>query len=342
MPEVWHIVPRTGLRGYVEQGVFVLFFPLHQIAYAFSAYLLLLAKGGRRTRLGLLAYTTLALVDPSPRLGGWSWAWHLGITRLLRGSWLWRMSAAGRGPFTMVRSCPLPPDDGPYIFTNHPHGIIGIAPMTNFGTTVSGFSDLFPGIKVHLLGATSMFRVPFFREWCLLHGHGTVDRSCCLQLLKKGHSIALAPGGARESLESQPGTMRLILKRRKGFARLAVATGAALVPALTFGENELYNTVQFERGTWGRWCQRAFQNAAGFAVPIFYGRSMLFPFFPKRSEVFTVVGFPLRPDDVMSGGEKVIEEAVDALHAKYCISLRELFDKHKADHGLANAELELV
>lgn len=83
-----------------------------------------------------------------------------------------------------------------------------------------------------------------------MHGHGAVSKETCLYLLRRGDSIALAPGGAKESLECVPGNMRLVLKSRKGFARLALSlstafpltaatcagTGAALVPVLGFGE----------------------------------------------------------------------------------------------------------
>jgi len=264
-----------------------------------------------------------------------------GITRWLRGNILWRLSAAGRGPLKMERTVPLPPEEGPYIFANHPHGIIGVAIMTNFGTSVSGYETLFPRIRVHLLGASSMFRIPFFREWALLHGHASVDRSCCMDLLKRGHSIALAPGGARESLESVPGTMRLTLKKRKGFVRLALARNAALVPVLSFGENELYHTVQFKYGSWGRWCQRVLQSVTGFTVPVFVGRFWFAPLIPRHETIFTIVGAPIRPNNLISD-EDVTDEAVDALHAKYCEQLQELFDKHKANHGMPDAQLEFV
>ena len=60
----------------------------------------------------------------------------------------------------------------------------------------------------------------------------------------KGQSIMIAIGGATESLYSTPGTMDLVLQRRTGFVRVALQTGAALVPVINFGENELYNTVR--------------------------------------------------------------------------------------------------
>lgn len=63
------------------------------------------------------------------------------------------------------------------------------------GLQPRGFSRTFPGLAVHLLGHNAIFRIPLFREWCLMHGHGAVGRETCLYLLRRGESIALAPGG---------------------------------------------------------------------------------------------------------------------------------------------------
>ena len=50
-----------------------------------------------------------------------------------------------------------------------------------------------------------------------------------------GRAITIVVGGARESLDAQPHSLRLVLKRRKGFVKLAIRTGADLVPVLAFG-----------------------------------------------------------------------------------------------------------
>jgi len=60
----------------------------------------------------------------------------------------------------------------------------------------------------------------------------------------KGQSIMLAIGGATESLYAGPGTMDLVLRRRKGFVRVALQTGASLVPVINFGENDVYSTIR--------------------------------------------------------------------------------------------------
>lgn len=50
-------------------------------------------------------------------------------------------------------------------------------------------------------------------------------------------------GGANESLLAHPGSCDLVLKRRQGFVRIALLSGASLVPCLAFGENNLYWTA---------------------------------------------------------------------------------------------------
>ena len=38
----------------------------------------------------------------------------------------------------------------------------------------------------------------------------------------------------------EPGTFNVVLGRRKGFVRLALQTGASLVPVVSFGENDMF------------------------------------------------------------------------------------------------------
>lgn len=317
-------------------AAFLCTFPLNSIAACLTVTLVAFARGGIYLRSAIAAYVCWILMDPSPSKGGYESLWKLGITNMLRRSWFWRL-AVQYFPVTLKATAKLPADKGPYIFVCHPHGIIGVSPMTSFGTDANGFSRTFPGLAVHLLGHNAIFRIPLFREWCLMHGHGAVGRETCLYLLRRGESIALAPGGAKESLESVPGTMRLVLQNRKGFARLALRTGAALVPVLGFGENDLYATVQFEKHTWGRTIQERLQQRLGFAMPLFCGLSWL-PLVPRRRPVTTLVGAPLWPETM----PEPTEEQVDAFHQAYCEALRQLFEEHKASYGMAEVSLDLV
>ena len=74
-------------------------------------------------------------------------------------------------------------------------------------------------------------------------GLASVSRESCENILSRGgtngegmgRGITIVVGGARESLDAQPHSLRLVLKRRKGFVKLAIRTGADLVPVLSFG-----------------------------------------------------------------------------------------------------------
>ena len=56
-------------------------------------------------------------------------------------------------------------------------------------------------------------------------------------------SVSVLPGGVREMMESAPGTLRLVLKNRTGVFRMALETGTPIVPVLTYGENELFPSM---------------------------------------------------------------------------------------------------
>merc|ERR1711990_926196 len=47
-------------------------------------------------------------------------------------------------PARLVRTTPLDPNKGPYIFGYHPHGIFVVGAITNFATNGGGFDQLFP------------------------------------------------------------------------------------------------------------------------------------------------------------------------------------------------------
>lgn len=61
-----------------------------------------------------------------------------------------------------------------------------------------------------------------------------------LGALKAGKSISVALGGVREMDETDETTIRTTIAKRKGIYRLAIETGAAIVPIISYGENSLF------------------------------------------------------------------------------------------------------
>lgn len=273
-------------------------------------------------------------MDRSPQVGGWGPC----IAKFLRNCPIWRV-VRDYFPAQLIKTCDLKPDR-PYVFGYHPHGIISVGALLNFGTNATGFDDKFPGVRLHVLGAGAMFKVPFFREWLLAHGGGSVDRHTCEQLLKKGESIMILPGGARESLEAHPDTIVLTLSQRKGFVRVALASGAGLVPVLSFGENELFAQVPNPKGSTLRRIQEHLLQMLGFTLPSFFGIGsfplaiptaglgfLQYGLLPYQRPLTVIVGPPLELPHVPNPSAEVVDE----WHDKYMTALTTLYQSYKGE-----------
>ncbi|KAI5805323.1 diacylglycerol acyltransferase-domain-containing protein [Peziza echinospora] len=351
-------------------------------------------------------------------------------------------------PITIHRTTPLDPT-GNYIFGYQPHGIISIGAWGSFVTDDGeqgdldltnpeeyalqsapgdSFGTLFPGIKNTLLTLDGNFRIPFYREYLLAMGLGSVSRRSCEALLsgsypdknplpphhpqqqypnqhtsafwslpplsyilwayylllsllpvftpsfihphlprtpttssppsQTGNAITIVLGGAHESLLTLPHTYRLILRRRRGFLKLALRSSprhpVSLVPVLAFGENDLYTTLIPKKGGWlYRW-QHAVKRWLGFTVPVFWARGIFnydVGLVPFRRRVDVVVGRPVLPrrfregEDGRVGRERqeVTEEEVDELQEEYVAELERLWDEWKDVFAKGRkGELEIV
>ncbi|EFN54313.1 hypothetical protein CHLNCDRAFT_25068 [Chlorella variabilis] len=274
-------------------------------------------------RLPLLLYH-LWIISPAGRaaVAHSRWPW------LLRRLPLWRGFLTYFPGSRIVKTADLDPQRR-YIFAGHPHGLLGNCYFLAFCTDVLDFRQLYPGIRLSIGVLDLNLCVSFCREICLLFGLCDVDRHTLLARLRQGpgSAVFLAVGGAAESLLTQPGTMDLVLKRRKGFVRVALEAGADLVPVLAFGENEVYQRSQLVPGSLADRMQTATKQICGFTVPRGYGRGILNlksgPL-PERRPLVTVIGEPLR-DLRSEDGRAVVEEC----HARYCAALQALYDKYK-------------
>jgi hypothetical protein len=237
-----------------------------------------------------------------------------------------------------------------YIFGYHPHGIISHGAFAAFATEALGFSQLFPGITNTLLTLDANFRLPFYREYALRMGLASVSRESCVNILSKGgrngegmgRAITIVVGGARESLDAQPGTLRLVLRRRKGFIKMAIRTGADLVPVLAFGENDLYEQVDAKSHPLIHKVQMVVKKLMGFTVPLFHARGIFnydVGLMPYRKPLNIVVG---RPISVLQEQDPT-KDYVDEVHEKYVTELMRLWDDHKDTFAPdRTGELEIV
>lgn len=241
-------------------------------------------------------------------------------------------------PAELHKTHDLPPTRK-YIFGYHPHGIISHGAFAAFATEALGFSEKFPGITNSLLTLDSNFRIPLYRDYILALGIQSVSKESIQAILTRGgpngegmgRAVTIVVGGARESLEAQPGTMHLVLAQRKGFVKMAVRTGADLVPVLAFGENDLYDQLSPQRHPTLHALQMWVLRTLKFTLPFLHGRGIFnydVGLMPYRRPLNIVVGKPIPVRQARSEGEVDAKE-VDRLHAQYVGELERMWEVYR-------------
>nr|XP_033780687.1 2-acylglycerol O-acyltransferase 2-like [Geotrypetes seraphini] len=286
--------------------------------------------------LGLLYLAWLYLDRDTPASGGRSSDWSRNWT-------IWKYFR-DYFPIKLVKTAELDPAKN-YVFGFHPHGILVAGAFGNFCTEATGFSQLFPGLRPHLLMLPFWFKVPLFRDYIMSAGLISSEKESAVHLLsqKSGGQVAvIAVGGPPESLDARPGALTLQILSRKGFIKVAMSQGAQLVPVFSFGENELFHQVENPPGSLIRLVQEKLQKFLGVATPLFHARGVFqysFGLLPFRRPIHTVVGEPI---PVPKNLNPSIEE-IEALHKTYLQKLIRLFETHKIQYGIAEHQhLNLV
>jgi hypothetical protein len=158
----------------------------------------------------------------------------------------------------------------PYILVAPPHGLF---PFGNLVTMIA-----FPclaGFSFKGLAASAALRMPYFRQ--LLCTIGVIDASAksATKALKDGYTIGISTGGVAEVFEtnSATGDEAIVLRERKGLVKLAIRTGAPLVPSYLFGNTKLFS--QYTGGDVGSPLHSFLEQLSrkiGFATVLFWGR----------------------------------------------------------------------
>jgi len=157
-----------------------------------------------------------------------------------------------------------------------------------------------------------------------------------------GRAITIVVGGARESLDAQPYQLRLVLNCRKGFIKIAIRTGADLVPVLAFGENDLYDQFQPDSHPKIHKFQLIVKKLLGFTLPLFHARGVFnydVGLMPYRRPMNIVVGRPIR----VAQNAKPDQQEIDRVHGLYIQELLRIWETWKDDFAPnRKEELQIV
>uniref|UniRef100_A0AC34QJM0 Diacylglycerol acyltransferase n=2 Tax=Panagrolaimus sp. JU765 TaxID=591449 RepID=A0AC34QJM0_9BILA len=163
-----------------------------------------------------------------------------------------------------------------------------------------------------------------------------------LTMEPQSRAVAIVPGGAEESLDSHSYNYDLTLKERKGFVKLAIKTGASLVPVYQFGETGTYHQIPNERGSFVRRVQQTIKNATGISPIIVSGAGFFNNYFgiiPKKVKITTVVGAPIH----ITKNPNPTKEEITHVHDRYVAALVNLFEDNKKKYRVPEqAQLRIL
>ncbi|XP_055303222.1 2-acylglycerol O-acyltransferase 2-like isoform X2 [Sitodiplosis mosellana] len=256
-------------------------------------------------------------------------------------------------PLDMVKTVDLPADRN-YLICFFPHGILSFGAFVSFNSNHSKWSKLFPGIRSKVATLGTNLLLPITREILLSFGVCSASANSLTTLLQQpnnpndksnqdgytSNGVGLVVGGAQESFYAVPHTYKCVLKSRKGFAKIALKTGASLVPAISFGENNLFEIIDYKPGSWGRFIQDSVKRLTKVAPIHFNGRGYLqydYGIIPRRQKITTVIGAPIKVERIL----KPTEDDVDRIHELFCTQLKELFEAHKSKYVENSDEVKL-
>ncbi|OAD56202.1 2-acylglycerol O-acyltransferase 1 [Eufriesea mexicana] len=270
------------------------------------------------------------------------------LTRWMRNT-AWFHYFCNYFPLKLVKTTDLDPNRL-YLFCSFPHGILSMGVFGAFSTDVLGCKKLFPGLDFRVVVLDQHFRIPLFREYAyLFSGVSSSAESINHQLSTKppppftGRATVLIVGGASESLECKPGTYRILVKRRKGFVKIALKHGAPLVPVFSFGETDVYDQLYRSEGSLLKRTQHYIRKKIGIAPVILRGRGFFqysFGIIAQRRPITVVVGSPMDLPKI----EEPTAEQIDHYHEKFIEHLLALFEneKHKYVENADSVTIELV
>jgi 1-acyl-sn-glycerol-3-phosphate acyltransferase len=217
-----------------------------------------------------------------------------------------------------------------YMWVEYPHAIFPIGSiLTGTYHDSSMLRLLASGRKVCGLAASASFRVPLLRQFLLGTGLVSATKHNFMSAFETSGTCAVLPGGIAEMFlnDNDPATERIYLRSRFGFVKVAIESGANLVPIYYFGNTQCF------RGLSSTGLLKRLSRQLRMSLVLFHGRWGL-PI-PYQHPIIAVVGKPIHVVQTANPSKELIQE----YHTKVVRAIQELFDSHKHLVGWQNKAL---
>lgn len=218
----------------------------------------------------------------------------------------------------------------PRIMVAPPHGVFPYGNILAMLVWPAMFGQSFRG-----LASSAALRPPIFKQ--VLRSIGVIDasRQTARKALEGGESLGISTGGVAEVFETNDDDECILLKERVGLIKLAIRTGADLVPCYLFGNTKLLGCWAGEGIPYGRSVLERISRKLGFALILVHGRFFL-PI-PFRKPVLGVMGRAIPTHHIQC--EDPTPEQIEIIQAILLEEMEGIFDRYKHLYGWDDKKL---
>jgi len=149
--------------------------------------------------------------------------------------------------------------------------------------------QLFKKRRLKIIVDHFLFKMPGLKNLLEVFRCFTGPAAECVRTLRKGHLLAIYPGGVREALFSGD-NYELTWNKRTGFAKVALAARSPIIPIFTTNSRDSFKVVRTGQG-FAKWLY----EKTKFPFVLYYGG------FPVKMK--TVIGPPIEYDPSMKPEE---------------------------------------
>jgi len=217
----------------------------------------------------------------------------------------------------------------PMLFAIVPHGV---AP---FGiTTYPMWSKLFNDTLCRWTCAPVLLSIPIISIFLRNIGYIPAKSSSIVETLtKKEQNVGIILDGIAGMFQQSSKEEKAYLKKRLGIIKIALRSGAPIVPVYGFGHTDMYTVVVDPLGVLEK-----LSHMLGASLTPFFGRWMWFLGPPRRTPISVVFGEPI----VCPKVEEPTKEMIVEYHQKMLDAYENLFETHKEAYGWKDKKLRFV
>jgi 1-acyl-sn-glycerol-3-phosphate acyltransferase len=158
------------------------------------------------------------------------------------------------------------------------------------------------------------YKIPYLGDLVAATGGIEGNRTSARTLLDKNEIVMVAPGGMQEALRPSSERYQIRWDKRKGFAQIAIETGAHVVLAVCPKADDLYEVYPNRVTSW------AYQT---FKIPVFLARGIGYTPIPRPVQLTHFLSEPIVPPHP-AGTPDALNRQISRFHRQLIARAQEL------------------